>query len=487
MTYYFTNALLIPAVTVGLIMLFTRLFDAFNDPIMGTIVDHTRTKYGKCRPYLKFMPIPIAIMTILLFLPIAPNEKTVIIDGVEVASAAAGTLTVALMTTIYVIWSVVYTIVDVPYWGLASSMTSDTNQRGTMLTVARLFCTLGGGLISILVPQLSNSWISAYTDDGGVMIPGMEQLAAEALRNRYIILAIIIAVLSIPTFFIGFKNTKERFEDTKDARPLLQNLKLLFKNKPLLLIILSGVLGGAKGMYMYTAIFFAQYNLTSLSAIGYNISFLGMQGAGLATLITMAVIPGGLIASLLVPFFTRKVGKRKTYIWSHIVGGLVMVAAYFIGWKTPAALAINLVAMVIAGIPQGFANIITYAMIADTVDYLEWKEGVRAEGICFAMQTFISKIGMAIGAAFTCFGLSWAGIDPAIQATYALETNEKGLDFLYQVTVLWTGISLMASAIPFFFYKFNEKEQAEAVAEVAARKAAFSEVSEIIDAETLSE
>ena len=67
-TYYFTNALLVPAVTVGLIMLFTRLFDAFNDPIMGTIVDHTRTKYGKCRPYLKYMPIPIAIMTVLLTL-----------------------------------------------------------------------------------------------------------------------------------------------------------------------------------------------------------------------------------------------------------------------------------------------------------------------------------------------------------------------------------------------------------------------------------
>ena len=457
-TYYFTNALLMSAVTVGLIMLFTRLFDAFNDPIMGTIVDHTRTKDGKCRPYLKFTPIPIAIMTVLLFLPISPSS---------IPTAA----TVAIMTVIYVVWSVVYTIVDVPYWGLASSMTSDTNQRGTMLTVARLFCTLGGGVISILVPSLTSAWLKDYSDSSGTLIAGMEQTAAAALRSRFIILAAVIVLISIPTFYIGYKNSKERFQDTKETRKLSENLRLLFKNKPLLLIILSGVLGAAKGMYMYTAMFFASYNLTAVSELGFTVELFGMKGAGLATLITMAVVPGGLIASVLVPFFTKKIGKRNTYIWSHILGGVCMVGVYFVGWKSPVALIINLIGLVIAGIPTGFGNIITYAMIADTVDYLEHKEGVRAEGICFAMQTFINKIGMAVGAAFTCFGLSWAGIAADETATQTLAGNAGGLDFLYQVTVLWTGLSLIASAIPLFFYKFNEAEQAKAVAEIAERKA----------------
>lgn len=131
---------------VAWLMLGTRIFDAFNDPIMGSIVDRTRTKWGKCRPYLKWMAIPIGIVTILCFLPWYPKTG----GGF------------AALSVIYVIWSVVYTVADVPYWGLSSAMTNNTDSRGKMLTVARLACTLGAGIVTVFVPIITSAVTAEY-------------------------------------------------------------------------------------------------------------------------------------------------------------------------------------------------------------------------------------------------------------------------------------------------------------------------------------
>ena len=437
--------------------LFARLFDAFNDPIMGSIVDKTKSRWGKMRPYLLFSPIPIGIFSILLFttLPGEPSQ----------------TAKLAYSTVIYLLWGIAYTSVDVPYWGLASSMTSDTNKRNTMLTVARLFCTIGAGLVSVAFPII----LGAYEGEKKVI---------------YFILAVIAVVLAVPTFFIGFKNTKERFfEAGKETISLKENLKLLFKNKPVLLMICVGVVGALRTIYMTTALYYAQVNLNNLA---------------LASAIFMLVVPGGLIATLLTPYLSKKFGKRNVFIYSHLIGGALLVLLYFIGMKSNGTSTVSVIffyiIMIIAGIPTGFSNILTYSMIGDSIDYLEDKTGKRAEGICYAMQTLISKIGMAFTAFVTLLVLGTAGyaavqaganagdvIDPA-----QLEGVKSAI---WAVTTLACGISMAACAIPLFFYKFNEKEQAEAVARVAARKAALaaengeveapSEASEINEAKTV--
>ena len=445
-TVYFLEGLLINPLTVGFIMLGIRIFDALNDPIMGTIVDFTNTKAGKCRPYLAWMPVPIAIFTMLVFLPYEPISTT----------------TTILVTVFYTLWSVLYTVVDVPYWGLATSMTNQTHQRGTILTVARIFCTLGAGIVTIVVPTLIGAWQADFIVDKVVVDTDG---AALALRQNFWWVALIFIVVAMPTFFIGYANTRERYFDDKDKRTLPENLGLLFKNKPLGWIALSGILGGAKTLFIYCGVFFAMYNLT---ALGTNI--LGMQGAALNTIITFSVIPGGLIASVLVPWCTKKFGKRNTYIYTHLIGGIAMIGAYFAGWQSNLGLAIGLLALVISGFPQGAGNIVTYAMIADTVDYLEDKTGKRAEGICYAIQTFMNKIGIAVGGAVAAFGLYWAHIDPKDAFTKTIEGNSSGLDLLFALMILLPGISMLLSAVPLFFYKFNEKEQAEAVARVMARR-----------------
>ena len=465
------------AIAVAVLMLAARIFDALNDPIMGSVVDKTRTKWGKCRPYLKWMAIPIGIMTILCFLPVFSAEN--------VYNGSQTTVAFATIAVIYVLWSVAYTIADVPYWGLSTCLTNNTVTRGNILTVARMFCTVGAGIVTVFVPMITGALTEKFkyadtvedklliaqhkaeaianmvANQGitaeeaiqtfvGTVRQGMEIDNADMLKWVYFIAAVVLVVAAIPMFFYGFKNTQERFTSDENPPSFGHNLKLLFKNKELLLIVLSGVLGGARMVYSYTGgLYFAKYIL---------------HNEGLYGIITLLVVPGGLVASLLVPWMSKKFTKKWSYIVVHLFGGVVMAIMYFVGYDAPWKMAVCAIGLVLLGIPQGVNNIITYAMIGDTVDYLEWKTGERGEGICFAMQTLINKIGMAVGAFIGVMSVYIAGIDTR---TYTVQDA----DALWNVLILSGVVSMFACAVPLFFYTITEKKQAEMVAEIEARKA----------------
>ncbi len=512
LTVFLTDALLFGAdgvkvgflegsLAVAVLMLATRIFDAFNDPIMGSIVDKTRTKWGKCRPYLKWMAIPIGICTILCFLPVY-QSKTL--------------WAFLVVSVVYVIWSVVYTVADVPYWGMATCLTNDTTVRGNILTVVRLVCTLGAGIVTVGVPiitdavtkkfkypvgdyalilkekgdavlKLVNNELAltenfsniqlqladikdividkaatfeqeivdivnkAVTSFEGTVMVDYVTKNADTLKWTYFICALVFVAAAMPMFFYGFKNTKEHITANYDNIPSFgHNIKLLFKNKELLLIVLSGVLGGARMVYSYTGgLYFAKYVL---------------KNEGLYGIITMLVIPGGLVASVLVPWMTKIFTKKWTYIIVHLFGGAVMAVMYFVGYDKPWKLIVSAIGLVLLGIPQGVNNIMSYAMIGDTVDYLEWKTGERGEGICFAMQTLINKVGMAFGAFIGIVSLYFAGIDTETGFVQSPAT-------LWNMLILSGVISMFACAVPMFFYTLTEKRQRELVAEIEARKA----------------
>lgn len=540
LTVFMTDAIGYGALSVALLMLFARIYDALNDPIMGSIVDRTRTPWGKCRPYLKWMAIPVSIVTILCFLPWYPQNP----GGF------------AAMCIMYVIWGMVYTVCDVPYWGLNSRMSNDTFRRGNLLTIARLLCTAGAGIVTIVVPQVTSAmtgdlqqeinayqqivseiqiavdndmigdeydfdadrdkafasigdldafilanfgedsaayqaWVqagAAYSKYDSQLLEGkafedwtgtdLQKILDDTLGSKqdelsyiYFVAAIICVAVGCPLFFVGFKFTKERTGelDEKEVPSLKHNLSLLFKNKPLMLIVISGILGAARMVFTYTGgLYFCKYVLDS-------VNFIGMQGEGLYTLVTIAIVPGGLIASLMVPYLTKKIGKKQSYIWTNIAGGVALLVAFIIGitldrgdYTSPATLIVAIIAIVISGIPSGLTNIVSYAMIGDTVEYLELKTGERAEGICFAMQTFINKIGMAIGAFIGVMGYHLA--DVTANNPGALDADGK--DVMWIMLMLVAALSFILSAIPIFFYKFNEKEQQEAVEEIKRRKEA---------------
>lgn len=433
LTVFMTDAIGFPAISVAILMLLARIYDALNDPIMGSIVDRTRTKWGKCRPYMKWMAMPIAAITIICFLPWYPNT-----DG--------GFAAIAIM---YVIWGMVYTVADVPYWALSTAMSNDTYRRGNLLTIARLFCTAGAGIVTVLTPIICDA-----------LTAGMDPATkGETLKWIYFVIAIICSVISLPLFYLGFKNTTERNVSQENPPSLGHNIKLLFKNKPLMLIVLSGIGGAARMLFTYTGgLYFAKYVMLKESWY---------------SLFTMAIVPGGLVASLLVPVLTKKFGKRNTYIWSHIAGGIAMLIAFIVGiacdkgnYTSTLTTVILILALVVAGVPSGIGNIVTYAMIGDTVEYLELKTGERAEGICFAMQTLINKIGMAVGAFIGVLAYYMAGVE----ANNPDSVTPADKDTMWIMLVGIAALSFFLTVIPLFFYKFNEKEQIAAKEEIEARK-----------------
>lgn len=458
--FFLTDAVGLNPVWLAFMFLGARLFDAFNDPIMGTIVDRTRSKYGKMRPYLKYMPIPIAMLTILMF--------------TSIGSTPTGNFIFA--TFIYLAWGICYTTVDVPYWGLASSMTNDTEKRNNMLTIARLFCTIGAGVVTVIIPLFQSMCSNLALESVGFSIKDFANLDAAIIavdsvglkaeflakqasnyKIMYLIAAIVVALLAIPTFYPGFKNSKERFyaEQSKKAG-LGHNVKLLGKNKPILLLIAVGVLGGLRLIYMTSGLYYAKYNLGN---------------EAIFSTLTLLVVPGGLIATLTTPYLSKKFGKRNLFIMSHLIGGLAMTGLYFVGLSnagtSTASQVLFYIVLVLLGLPSGYSNILQYSMIADSIDYLEDKTGERAEGICFSVQTLISKIGAALTAfvALMVLGVSGYADKDNLAVTDTIKNN------IWMMTTLLTGLSTMLCVVPLFFYKFTEKKQAEAVARVAARKA----------------
>ncbi|MFI3228901.1 MAG: glycoside-pentoside-hexuronide (GPH):cation symporter [Bacillota bacterium] len=462
--FFLTDAVGLNPIWLAVMFLCARLFDAFNDPVMGTIVDRTRSKDGKMRPYLKIMPIPIAILTILLFTSFIP------------ASNETGAFTLA--TIIYICWGVCYTIVDVPYWGLASSMTNDTDKRNTMLTVARMFCTIGAGIVTVFIPIIQG-WVEngiiektlgldiakdALTAD---QLTQVTDALASAYQTMYLITAIIVACVAVPTFWVGYKYTKERFySENAQKSSLIHNIKLLGKNKPILLLIAVGVLGCLRMIYMTSGLYYAKYNLGDSS---------------LFSIMTILVVPGGLVATLITPYLSRKFGKKNVFLYSHLVGGLAMIGLYFIGLSSNGTSTVSIimfyVVLLLMGVPSGFSNILQYSMIADSIDYLEDKTGERAEGICFSMQTLISKIGMAFVAFTVLIVLGVEGYADADKVNGS-ESIKSGI---WMMTTLLTGVSTLACCIPLYFYNFNEKEQAAAIKRIEARKAAAAESAEVAE------
>lgn len=447
---YFTDALLFPARWVAWLVLVNRILDGLNDPVMGSIVDHTRTRWGKLRPYLLFTPFFLGIVTVLCFTTIKTGSES---------------LRFAWSAAIYILWVMVYTIQDVPYWGLSSAMTSDTVKRNNMITIARMFCMLGAGIITVFVPMIQGKVELGAT--GGVPLAqlseaaqaGFRQPIAHGLQSMFLIAAIVVSVFAVPMFWVGFKNTKERFYEGGKPGSFLHNIGLLFQNKPLLLILLSGVLGSLRTSFLVTATYFAKYNL-------------GNTGA--SAVITMLVVPGGLAASLLTPYLSKKYGKRDLMIYSHLIASVVMFAVYFAGARTGLAygersafgLAFCVTGMVLAGIPSGFSNILSYSMIADTIDYLEYKTGERGEGICFAMQTFINSVNLALSAFAMLLTLALNNFDEYsnMAAPHAVKSG------IWLISTLAAGVSMLLFALPLFFYRFTEQEQAKAAAATAKRK-----------------
>ncbi len=431
---FYTDAFGLTAAAAGTLMLVAKFWDAVMDPIMGTIVDRTRSRWGKLRPFLLFAPIPLAVFTILTFSAPQLND----------------TMKLVYAYVTYLLWGTIYSACDVPYWGLSAAMTADTQKRAKLISFTRILTMLGIASVYVLMPQIlplfSGMGYSPEAIQGAT-----PELQAAMNRQGYFWVAIILTVVGCVLLTLAFFKTRERATQNAERPKLMETLKLVGKNKPLLLLLLSGLLGATMNTVGFAGIYFAKYNL-------------GDEGA--LTLLAALNLGGMVVAMALLPLLTKRFSKRNIYIAGNIFGAVVSFAFYFIGYSSGI---LNAVAYVLIGLSSGIFTVLQTALIGDTVDYLQWKTGKRAEGICFAGQTFITKVTAGLSNAAVMWVLAATAFQANAQATPAVK------DGIFMTITLLPAIGCALSIIPLFFYKFTEKQQKMAVEEINAREGSMPE------------
>ncbi len=419
---FYTDAAGLNPITAGYIILAGRIFDALNDPIMGLIVDRTKSKWGKMRPYLLFTPIPIAISTILLFFTPA-FEST----AAKVAYAAVT----------YILWGLCFTVQDIPFWGLSSVITPLESERTSFISTARLGSTAGGILPTVLIP--------IFIADN-----------LFGLKKGFFISAIIFALLGAALSSLAFFNTKERVSQSKESVPLKQTVNALLHNRVLIVVVLSTVLGSTTVMANVSASYVYNYLIEDSGIIPQGI---------LLTAMTVAIGVGMVPAMVVLPFLRKKFSLKAIYIGASAFGIVSHLALWFAGYSNVYVL---LICFVFMGIPLGVYNVITYALIADSADYARWKCGIHIEGVCFAFQTFLSKLTAGIATFATSVVLDVSGFVQPINDVIQVQslTTRNGLFFM--ITLL-PAIGFALAMIPMFFNDYTGKRKENIQAELSLK------------------
>ena len=345
-SFFYTDIAGIGVATVGFILLAGRILDGVADLTMGVIVDKTKTKYGKARPWLLWLAIPYAVSLVLMFT--APNLSN------------NGKIAYAFIT--YIVAMLMFTGTATPYNVLSALISQDQNDRSQLSSSRSIFGFLGALLLSVITMPLVKSF-----GDG---------------KRGWIIVAIIYGIASAVMYIMCFKNTKERVTAPieESSFSIKDGLKTLLKNKywailvvSIIVIFISAGLGGVN-------IYYAQYVLGDPNLVGV-----------IGTASFLPIIAGSFLAAPVL----KKFGKRNTALGGiilTIVGSLPMVIA-------PTDITMIIVGLVIKGLGSAGFLVSAFAMLGDTVEYGQWKHGIRIEGLTFAAEGFAEKVGTGLGGA----------------------------------------------------------------------------------------
>lgn len=470
--FYFQNVICLPAMAIGWIMAIARIWDAVNDPMMGTIVDKTHSKWGKCRPYLIIFPAIIGIVTILTF-----------ING-NYATAETTTqkiLIVGWAAISYIAWGMVFTVCDIPLWGITSLMTEDENDRSTLLGLARMVAGVGG--IGVLVVQIAQALAGLFDGD---------------MQKSFIVTVIIMTVIASVLFEFAGTFTRERVEKSEKSYTFKENFKIMLGNKPFRQILISGILRSPIQLLMIVAMTLVTYyyangdimNVLKKDADGaiVGLDFKVLIGLGCFAL---GLFVGQFVAMGITPAIIKKVEKKTLYNFYSIAGAVPFIFVFVFykvsgGDLTSAGWSIAIgICMLLASASFGGINVLQSVMIADCVDYEEYTNGVRTDGVFFSGQSFITKLSAGIATivssvVYSVVGYSAENVNRLNEALF-----NEGATFLnydggtgagkYAAAMFFLisippAIGMILSAIPTLRYALSDKEHERILDELIAKR-----------------
>ena len=448
-TDYYMNVLALDAMFVILLMLLARVWDAINDPLMGMIVDRHQTKRGRLRPYPIITAIPIAILTILMFLPPL---------GFDISQRTKGMY--VYVAVVYVLWGMIYTSSDVPFWSMPNLMTPNPKERGRIISYGR---TVGGvgSAVTVALPMIVG-YFTAKSSNPDVL--------------KYAIMAISMSVIGMPLFSISSFKVKERTSipnATKRDPSEPSTLSRIFHCKPLMLVVISGILSFGRYMLQSAAPHVARYAGLYIGSKPTTVEQYQSNISTVALVIQICAAVGMFGTMLLMPKLFKKF-EYKTLMISSCLGGFVAsVITLIVGWTTQNLL-ICIPFMIISSIPLGVINVVSGAMVCDCLDYIEWKTGYRDTAVGSACQSFVNKLGNAFATVVIILMYMVVHIDVAAMNSKPEAIVETAMNMgdpqrfaMFALVSIVPGISLLLTAIPMFFYDIVGEKKEKITVELA--------------------
>ena len=359
------------------LLLIVQIWDAINDPIIGSIIDADKRKYkmGKFKTYILVGAIGLLLAGALVFIPV-PN-----------ASLAIKTL---IFIGGYIIWDACYTVANVPYGSMLSLVTEDSGERAELSTWRSIGSMFGNIVPMVVLPMLI--WHKEVDAEGNPVINPETGVQVETLLgDRVFYAALIMGVLGFIAFMFMIKKITIRVEDNSvkvnegEKFNIFKAFRNFMKNRAAL-----GATLAAMGMFL------GMQSATTATSIMFAIYF------GKASLSGVVTIIGFLPLLFFLPFIKKivaKYGKKEASAAGaliSILGGLLMFVFPLIPNKT-IALVVYILSLTIYGIGFSIYTCVSWALMADAIDYNEWKTGKREEGTVYSLHSFFRKLAQGVG------------------------------------------------------------------------------------------
>ena len=410
---FYTDVFGISMAAVSALMLFSRFWDAINDPIIGGLTDKTKSRWGRYRPWLLFSAPITAVILVLTFWahPDWNNQAKII-----------------YMVITYCLLVLGYTCVNIPYGTLCGAMTQNIDERAKINTSRSVAAMIAIGIINIIT------------------VPLVTKFGRVSAKNGYLMVAIIYGCIFAACHFFCFTKTREVVEmPDKETISLKIQLQAVLQNKPYILALIGQVLFG-----------FTLYGRNA--DILYYFTYVEGNASYYTTYSMCIIIPSIIGAGCFQPVFRRTNNKGRTASIFALFTGISMLALYFFSVKTDSAMF-----YILSGLTQFFFsgfNTAIYAIIPDCAEYGQWKTGLRNDGFQYAFISLGNKVGMALGTALL------AGMLGKFGYVANKQQNESVLLVMKHAFTTIPGILWIVTALVLFFYRLNKKKYNQIVEEL---------------------